>query len=619
MCGITGIYSFTETGRKFLADIENALEAVAHRGPDHKGVYNSPKLALGHARLSILDVSEASHQPFMAEHGESVVAFNGEIFNYATLQNGLNVRTSGDVEVLLRMFDREQTASLEKFNGFFAFAHYNNRTDTLFLVRDRLGIKPLYYYCDGHILVFASEIKPILKVVGKQKLDQQSLYNYFRFNYIPGPASIFASIRQVPAGHYMKVQNDKVVLESWYRPEQFVTKTEASAKSEHVLRDLLNDAVRLRLHADVPVGCFLSGGIDSSVVSALAAQQHNQLHTFSIGFKDEPYFDETHYAEKVARHIGSEHKTFKLSNDDLLDNLDDFLKSIDEPFADSSALNFYILSKLTARQVKVSLSGDGADELFMGYHKHRAEWMANESPLRHLHPVAGPVLKLLPKSRNSRITNVFRQMDRFYSSAAMSPKDRYLNWASISAPRELRELLVHPAKDGHLKVESFFDTFPVYEALNLADLSLVLADDMLVKVDRMSMQHGIEIRNPFLDYRVVEFALGSNLEHKITRHEQKVILRKAFGDMLPAEIFQRKKKGFEVPLLKWFNGELRSRIENDWLSVDYVKAQGIFNPAYIQNLKTQLYSLNPGDVAAKVWAVIVFQQWYKHMEDFIDA
>lgn len=617
MCGICGIYALSEKGKAYLDNIDGTVAAISHRGPDHFGVYRQAKTALAHTRLSILDVSEASHQPFFSDDKRQVIVFNGEVFNYEALGRGLNCRTSGDVEVLLKLFHEHGISSLEKLNGFFAFSFYNESKDELYLVRDRLGIKPLYYYLSEDVLVFASEIKAILRVVGPQKLNRQALYNYFRFNYITGPDSIFESIFQLPPGHYMEVKQGRASLKQWY--DAASPNEAAGAAPEEELRQLLDDAVALRLHADVPVGCFLSGGVDSSIVSALAARHHSNLHTFSIGFKDEPFFDETRYAEQVAAHISSKHHTFRLSNNDLLGNLGDFLNSIDEPFADSSALNVYILSQYTREHVKVALSGDGADELFMGYNKHRAEWLVNHSSYRHLRPIALPLLSVLPKSRHGFFSNRFRQLDRFYASSGLSPFERYISWAGISGPEELGRLLAQPVSEGRLPVQKLFDAYDSYRATNLADLGMVLADDMLVKVDRMSMRHGIEIRNPFLDYRVVAFALDLPVHEKITKDEQKVILRKAFAGLLPEEIFSRRKKGFEVPLLKWFNKELRQGIENNWLSEALIREQGLFNYEYIYHLKRQLFSSNPGDAAAKVWALIVFQQWYANHKDLIDA
>lgn len=615
MCGICGIYALSEKGKAYLDNIDGTVAAIAHRGPDHFGIYRHEKAALAHTRLSILDVSEASHQPFFSDDKQQVIAFNGEVFNYEALGKGLNCRTSGDVEVLLKTFHRQGPAVLDQLNGFFAFSFYNQASDELYLVRDRLGIKPLYYYLSEDVLVFASEIKAILRVVGPQKLNARALHHYFRFNYITGPESIFETIFQLPPGHYMEVKQGRASLKQWYNA---AAARQATAEPVKELNQLLDDAVGLRLHADVPVGCFLSGGVDSSIISALAARRHNNLHTFSIGFKDEPFFDETRYAEQVAAHIGSKHHTFKLGNNDLLSNLGDFLNSIDEPFADSSALNVYILSQYTREHVKVALSGDGADELFMGYNKHRAEWLVNHSSYRHLRPIALPLLSVLPKSRHGFFSNRFRQLDRFYTSSGLSPLERYASWAGISTPEELRRLLFDP-KPGRLPVEALFAANDPYRATNLADLQMVLADDMLVKVDRMSMRHGIEIRNPFLDYRVVAFALSLPVHEKITKDEQKVILRKAFAGLLPEEIFRRRKKGFEVPLLKWFNKELRQGIENNWLSEALIREQGLFNYEYVYHLKKQLFSSNPGDAAAKVWALIVFQQWYANHKDLIDA
>lgn len=546
------------------------------------------------------------------------MVFNGEVFNYETLGRELDCRTTGDVEVLMKLFDRQGTACLNSLNGFFAFAFYNRQADVMHIVRDRLGIKPLYYYLDEDLLVFASEIRPLLQVVGRQKLNREAIYQYFRFNYMVSPESVFANIRQLSVGHYIEVKQNKATLRQWYDPVPD-TPGHGAASSAATLQELLTDAVKLRLHADVPVGCFLSGGVDSSVVSAIAARHHNQLHTFSIGFRDEPFFDETAYAERVATHIGSQHHTFRLGNNDLFENLFGFLNSMDEPFADSSALNVYILSKLTRQHVKVALSGDGADELFMGYNKHRAEWLVRHSVYRQLKPVAGPLLRLLPKSRQGYFSNKFRQLDRFYASAGMPAGQRYLSWASISTPQELDHLLAYSVQPGPLPVEQFFSKHEHYKALNLADLDMVLGDDMLVKVDRMSMRQGLEVRNPFLDYRVVEFALDLPVHEKISRHEQKIILRRAFSELLPLEIFSRPKKGFEVPLLKWFNKELRSTIDDIWLSKTFIEQQGLFNYSYIQALRQQLGAASPGDVAAKVWALIVFQQWFINHQDHIDA
>ncbi len=610
MCGIAGIYFLKNTGTPDPSQNKKVTEALKHRGPDFQSHHSFKNCSLFHARLSILDLSTDSNQPFLDSEKEKGLIYNGEIFNYKDLQKEVSdLKTTGDVEVLFKLFDKENIKCLDKLNGFFAFSFYNSKTDELSVIRDRYGVKPLYYYQDEEKLVFASELKALLQLTGAKELNFNALNTYLRLNYSTGKETIFKNVFRLLPGEYICVKDKKVRINTWYKIP--------SRKKDESIQDILSDAVKLRLHADVPVGCFLSGGLDSSIISALAKKHHNDIHTFSIGFADEPFFDETHYAEIVAKHINSTHHSFKLRNTDLLENITPFLQSIDEPFADSSAFNVYVLSKYTKEHVKVALSGDGADELFMGYNKHKAELLSRSLSSKVFTPMLNPVLSMLPDSRNKSFSNKIRQLKRYSKSANLNPMQRYINWACISSEKEVNDLLL--ANTDHNFNELFAEAFSQKEfnPVNFADLKIVLADDMLVKADRMSMQHGLEIRNPFVDYRVVEFAMNLAENKKITNQGQKLILKESFKDLLPAEIFAREKKGFELPLWKWLKTDLKNDIEKKWLSEKRIKEEGIFNYKTIHKLKQKLYSNDPGDAPAKIWALIVFQNWYTNFREFI--
>jgi asparagine synthase (glutamine-hydrolysing) len=610
MCGIAGIYFLKNTSASLTTENTKVTEALKHRGPDFQSHHAFKNCTLFHARLSILDLSPNSNQPFLDSKQEKGLVFNGELFNYKDLQKEVgDLKTTGDVEVLFKLFDNENTNCLNKLNGFFAFSFYNSKTDELSVVKDRYGVKPLYYFQDDEKIAFASELKALLSLTGAQELNHNALNTYLRLNYSTGKETIFKNVFRLLPGEYISVKEKKVSVKTWY--------TIPHCKKEESIKDLLSDAVKLRLHADVPVGCFLSGGLDSSIISALAKQHHNDIHTFSIGFADEPFFDETEYAELVAKHINSTHHSFKLKDTDLLENINPFLKSIDEPFADSSAFNVYVLSKYTKKHVKVALSGDGADELFMGYNKHKAELLSRKLSSKALSPMMSPVLSLLPDSRNKSFSNKVRQLKRFSKSVNLKAEDRYINWACISNEKEVNNLLL--SKSNHSFNDLFSEAFTQknFNPVNYADLKIVLADDMLVKADRMSMQHGLEIRNPFLDYRVVEFAMNLAENKKISNQGQKLILKESFKDLLPKEIFSRKKKGFELPLWKWLKTELKNDIEKNWLSEKRIKEEAIFNYDAIKKLKQKLYSDNPGDAPAKIWALIVFQNWLTNFKEFI--
>ncbi len=628
MCGITGIYAFNMVGRISMVNAANATAALSSRGPDFQDIYNDDKVALGHRRLSIIDPTPEGHQPMWDLGRRYCIVFNGEIYNYKELRrelisDGVKFQSETDTEVLLNLYIKEGKSCLQKLNGFFAFAIYDFEDKSLFIARDRLGIKPLYFMIDDDRLLFASEMKSIIQYGIKKEIDHTALYTYLQLNYIPAPATIFKSVKKLLPGHYLHLTPQEFINESYYEiPHDKAKYTKLDYEQQKLkLAELIENSVQKRLVADVPLGSFLSGGVDSSVIATLAKRHKEDLHTFSIGFKDEKFFDETEYAQSVAKKIGSEHTVFSLTNADLYKHVNNILDYIDEPFADSSAIAVYILSQETRKHATVALSGDGADELFAGYNKHAAFLkIINGGAAASAVKALQPLWYLLPKSRNNGLTNKFRQLHRFSKGMQMRSQERYWSWAGYASEQAASNLLSQSSRD-QLDQEqykkfkaSLLKDIPDKEAINdllLTDVKLVLPDDMLTKVDRMSMANALEVRVPFLDHEVVEFAFQLPNDSKINGAIRKRIVQDTFKDILPEELYNRPKKGFEVPLLKWFRNEMQHTIKNDLLSDSFIEEQGIFDVNEIKKLKKKLFSSNPGDVHARIWGIIVFQHWWK--------
>jgi asparagine synthase (glutamine-hydrolysing) len=626
MCGITGIFAFNLVGKFNKVNIAAATLCLEQRGPDNQNIYNDDWVALGHRRLSIIDTSAVAHQPMWDESERYCIAYNGEIFNYRELRQQLEAKgitffSQSDTEVLLKLFILEKEKCLNKLNGFFAFCIYDKQEQSFFIARDRYGVKPLLYLMDEDKFLFASEMKSVIRYGIDRTVDFTSLYNYLQLNYIPAPDTIFKHVKKLLPGHYLTVVNRQLTVGKYYEIPTAENGAIGYASAKEQLKELLDAAVQRRLVSDVPLGAFLSGGIDSSVITALACKHKPDLHTFSIGFKDEKFFDETHYAKLVADHFKTDHTVFSLTHDDLYEHVHSVLNYFDEPFADSSALNVYILSKQTRKHATVALSGDGADELLAGYNKHAAFY-------RSFHPgvkekavsVFHPLWKVIPQSRSNPLANAARQFNRFAEGMKLSPKERYWRWASFADETDSKNLLtaasqakISEQQYQHSKSETLkhISSSGRLNEILLTDTRFVLPNDMLTKVDLMSMANSLEVRTPFLDFEVVNFIFSLPEDFKINSDIRKRILQDAFRDILPAKLYNRPKKGFEVPLLKWFRKEMKSMIVDDLLSKKLIEEQDIFNYAEIEKLKTQLFSSNPGDVHARIWGLIVFQFWWK--------
>jgi asparagine synthase (glutamine-hydrolysing) len=628
MCGITGIYAFNEVGRFNLINLQRTIDQLAHRGPDAQGSFFDHKVGLGHRRLAVIDTSAKANQPMSDPEKRYVIIFNGEIYNYRELKNILENRfdiqfqTQSDTEVILHSYIHLKEKCLEKLNGFFAFAVYDINEQELFLARDRFGIKPLYYFRDDDKFLFASEMRSILGFGIEKSINFTSLLLYLQLNYIPAPFTILNGVQKLMPGHYIRIKGNKCEIKKYYHlpdPANGNTISESDARKE--VKQLLEESVQKRLVSDVPLGVFLSGGIDSSLITAIASRFKTDLNTFSIGYTAEKYFDETRYAQQVSDHFGTNHHAFSLSRNDLYDHLHDILEHMDEPFADSSAIPVFILSKHTRKHVTVALSGDGADEIFSGYNKHFAFIQAQKRSLRNfVIRNSTPLWGILPKSRNNPIFNKFRQLDRYGRGLGKTESDRYWYWAMLMETHQAMKLIqinnypfIHYEELNELKnnvTSGIAGKYKLNEIL-YADIQLVLPNDMLYKVDLMSMASGLEVRVPFLDHRLVEKAMLIPEKYKIKPHQAKILLRDILAEYIPGKLSQRSKHGFEVPLLNWFRKELKTTIQEEVLEPSFIREQGIFDVKATYELGKKLFSMNPGDSPAHIWALIVFQAWWK--------
>ncbi|MCS6916426.1 MAG: asparagine synthase (glutamine-hydrolyzing) [Chitinophagales bacterium] len=625
MCGISGIICLTPSASAWQASLQRAVELLRHRGPDATGTFSDGTVAFGHCRLSVIDISEAANQPMQS--GEVVITYNGEIFNYRDLrreleQQGAVFQTQSDTEVLLRLFERQGMNMLHRLNGFFAFALYDRQQRRCWLVRDRFGVKPLYYYADRNVVAFASELDALLQWPVPRVLDEVSLVHYLQLNYIPAPHSICKNVRKLLPGTWLQVDagdTTEIVEQRWYALPHELPASQRIRNYEEAcstLFDLLSDSVRQRLVSDVPLGVFLSGGIDSSIVAGLASRHMQRVRSFSVGFSDDEFFDETPYARLVARHFQTDHTVFSFGRKQLAEAALNLLEHPGEPFADSSAILVFLLSKSVRPSVKVALSGDGADELFGGYLKHVAEYrIRNPLLVDRFLLLLAPLLSVLPQSRNNWWQNRLRQIQRFAAGNRLPATERYWRWCTLASEAEAYEVLrlsvpVEEERQRRRWLTRLLANGHSLEQVLRTDVAMVLPDDMLMKVDRCSMAHGLEVRNPFLDYRIAEFAFRIPDAFKVDRRRRKKIVHDAFRSLLPEALYHRPKKGFEVPLHSLLTAELRGTME-EVFHPDFLRQQGLFDVLVVSRLRQKLGSANPGDSAARLWGLLVFQHWWR--------
>ncbi len=628
MCGIAGIVALTDEGRQQVSKLRQSIRTLKTRGPDDEGIFLCEDMGLAQRRLAIIDTSAAANQPMWDKTNRYTIIFNGEIFNYQQLRNKYfsceeqkQLRTSSDTEILLELFIKQGEGCLPLLEGFFVFVIYDTQSKDLFIARDRFGKKPLNFFIDDDRFIFASEIKALYDFGIPKELNYEALQLYLQLAYIPQPLSMLKHVRKLAPGSRLILKGKNIEEKKWYEltPAYNYKQVPSYEQAQKELVPLLENAVEKRLISDVPLGAFLSGGIDSSVIVALASRHQKSLNTFSIGFKGEQYFDETHFAELVAAKFKTNHATFRLGFDDYLSHIYDVLNYFDEPFADPASLPQFILCMETRKHATVAVSGDGGDEVFAGYNKHYAEWLARKRSLAgSIVKMGYPIWKIMPKSRNNRLSDLFRQLHRYAEGAGLSAKERYWHWASTFSYDDVNNLVAKQTSEkidkaviNTVKEKYLSNINDDFNSVLKTDLDLVLAGDMLVKVDLMSMANSVEVRCPFLDHHVVEFAFSLPSEYKINKSGRKKIVKDAFQNILPPEIYNRGKRGFEIPMLKWFREDLHTYIFDDLLNEKFVKDQGIFNPEFISSMKKRLYSSAPGHIVEQIWVLIVFQHWYK--------
>ncbi len=597
---------------------------LVHRGPDDEGYYSAGPAHLAVRRLSIIDL-ETGHQPLTNEDGSIWVIFNGEIYNYRELRQSLielghRFATRSDTEVIVHAYEEYGADCLAHFNGMFALAVWDSRRQTLFLARDRVGIKPLYYWTDGRQLVFGSELKAMLPYPAvPREPDPVALDHFLTLEYIPAPRTIFAGVRKLPAGHWLEFSATACRLESYWEVS-LESVTTSLPESAEILADLLEQAIRLRLRSDVPLGAFLSGGIDSSTIVAFMRRAlPGPLQTFSIGFGD-PTYDELPYAREVAERFATDHVE-RVQAADIADLAVELVTHLDEPLGDFSIFPTYLVSKLAAESVKVVLSGDGGDEILGGYDTYVAQrwarmvdWLPASMRQRWLPAAAG---RLRPQAAKKGLTNKTR---RFLEGAALAPEWGHTRWMTFLSPAD-RAALYRPALRQALDgVEApallapYFETAQNWPSLNrqqFVDVKGYLAENILTKVDRMSMAASIEARVPFLDHRIVTFALNLPPAYKLWRGQTKRILRLATGQLLPERILKKPKEGFSIPLKHWLRGPLRP-LMLDLLAGDGLRRRGYFEPATVDHWVTE-HLAQRANHSHRLWALMVFELWARHV------
>ncbi len=623
MCGISGFIS-TKTFPQARESIEAMVDRQQHRGPDANGIFESEedRVFMGHNRLSILDLSENANQPFYSEDGRYVMVYNGEVYNYQQLARELkdfHPRTNCDTEVVLECFAQMGVGCLFRFNGMFAFAIWDSKVKELFVARDRIGIKPLYYFYDRYLFAFASELKGLEAcsvIENPLKISQEAFLTYLHLGFISHPLSIYENVFKLPAGSYAKIDlNSSPEVTSYWDSPALVSSSPVSdpkvAKRE--LHGLLQQSVKDRLISDVPLGTSLSGGIDSSLVSALAAGLVNQpLKTFNIGFK-ESKFNESEYAQKVASHLKTDHQTWILTEADAIPMLEQVLSTFDEPFADTSAIPTMLVSKLAREKVKVILTGDGGDELFLGYGAYA--WASRLEKIKsgHIKDIAALLLNSTGNSRLQRASNLFRSPGlNGLRNHIFSQEQYYFSNTEINQ-------LVKPEYLG--KLFSYQDpgtprSLSPPESQSLFDLEYYLADDLLTKVDRASMKYSLECRVPLLDHRVVSYALNLDLALKKKGNVTKTLLKEILFDMVPKKLFDRPKRGFAIPLDSWLNKDL-SFLFDDYLNRDLIADLGFFRIEEVSKL-VKRYRAGQHYLYNRLWLMMLWHKWIIEKRAIID-
>ncbi len=623
MCGIAGIFNVANKVQIPPQLLKSMNNSQSHRGPDDDGVFLAPGVGLAHRRLSIIDLA-GGHQPMFNQQGSIGIVFNGEIYNYQELAKelqglGHQFSTIGDTETIIYAWAQWGPACVERLRGMFAFAIWDQEQDLLFIARDRLGIKPFYYsLLDDGQFIFGSELK-VLKQHPQcsREIDPKAVEDYFTFGYIPEPKSIFKQVKKLEPGHTLTVRfGQELAQPIQYWDVSFTPQTEHGQQSQKQLIDRLKEAVDVRLVSEVPLGSFLSGGVDSSAVVALMSQLNDKpVNACSIGF-DIDDFNETDYAKSVAQRYDADHNVKIVDSDDFA-LIDELAKLYDEPYADSSALPTYRLCEMAKEKVTVALSGDGADELIAGYRRY--QWHLKEQKVRNLLPLAlrkpvfGTLGKLYPKldwaPKFLRAKTTFQSMafdwvDGYHNSMSILRNDERSKLFSRAFKQQLNGYSSVEVFQGHAKKAQDFDELGKVQYL---DMKTYLVGDILTKVDRASMAHSLEVRVPILDHHFVEWATTLPATMRIEKGEGKSVFKKSLEPHLPHDVLYRKKMGFSIPLAQWFRGPLKEKVSQGLLST-HMSQSGIFNSKTLHWLINS-HMDGTRDNSASLWTLLMFERF----------
>lgn len=618
MCGIAGFY-----GRGSEKDVRAMVSSIRYRGPDDEGIYIDGNVGLGHARLSIIDLSPAGRQPMSNEDGSVWIAFNGEIYNFQELKKQLkfkhNFQSNTDTEIIIHLYEEVGERVFSYLNGMFAIALFDKKNNTIILARDRMGKKPLYWGIFGNTIIFGSELKALLSHSECAKdLDLESLNKYLLYEYVPTPHTILKNIYKLEPGYYAVYDGHNMMKKCfWDITFQDPTQAMSFEDARNELDSRLDAAVNARLISDVPIGIFLSGGIDSSTIAYYAQKNSMQkIKTYCIGFQEDT-FDESSYASQVAEFLHTEHHEKILSSRDSLDVISKICELLDEPMSDPSLIPTFLLSQYTREQVTVALGGDGGDELFCGYDTFVAHRLADiyEKAPSSLRGIIEKGARLLPTSFKN-ISFDF-MIKKFISGFDISRNYRSQKWLGSFGDRERQELFLPDILHKIQKANAYEDidgylgrivNASYYQKLIYLYLRMYMMDDILVKVDRASMYNSLEVRSPMLDYNVVDFANSIPIRWKLHGLTTKFILKKLMEQRLPKEIVYRKKKGFGMPLAEWLLHDLRHMVL-DVFSERKIHKQGIFHYPFIQKLIREHFSKKK-DNRKLIWTLMIFQLWY---------
>lgn len=620
MCGICGIAHTARTQHVDRARLRHMNKALQHRGPDDAGAWFGGHVGLAMRRLSVIDLFRGK-QPLMNEEGSIILVYNGEIYNYRELRHDLETRghvfrTLSDTEVVLRAYEEHGDDALHRLNGMFAFALYDARHDRLLLARDRVGIKPLFYSFRNNVLVFASELDAIMRSgMVRGALNPSAIEAYFSFLYVPGPDTIYRDVHKLMPGHKLVLQRGTMRIEPYWqlelKPDENWT---VEAASERYI-ELLTDAVRAQCVSEVPLGAFLSGGLDScSVVAMMHVTSAAPVKTFTIGF-DDAHLDEIRYARLAAQHFETEH-TEEILRPDMVDTAPYLARFFGEPFADSSALPMWLVSQVARREVTVALSGDGGDELFAGYTwlhmtEHVQRYQRMPRPLR---AAAHGLLRALPRS--ARIN----KLRRFSGDSFLSPLEVFRRRqttfdrdarARLFGP-ELAAAIAEESRDRYQERLDALPDLPPLQKMLLLDFSVYLPDDILTKVDRMSMAHSLEARVPLLDNSIVDFAATLPPSMKLNGRISKFIVKKAVGPIMPPELMKQRKQGFAIPIQRWFRDDLREHFVQAVLSHES-RNSALLNRRCIRAVYDE-HIQQYDDRGHQLWAILMFEHWLRYAE-----